>query len=85
MDNNATLNTIMQKSVIMTLEWDKRVNRFLYLGTHTSLLKMYDTTQKKIMQEVSFSKQQFPVVLQIASAPTGKSCEQPQLNPTRMN
>jgi hypothetical protein len=66
-----TLNTIMHKSVVMTVEWDKRVNKFLYLGTHSSHLKMYDTTQKKIVQEVLINKQ-FPVVTCITSSPTGR-------------
>ena len=67
--DNVTLNTVMQKALILSIEWDKRINRLLYFGTQTALIKQYDITQKKIIQEVAFNKQ-FPVITHICSSPS---------------
>jgi len=65
--DNTTLNTLMQKSVIISIEWDKRSHRILYLGTQTALVKLYDITQKRIVQEVAFSKA-YPIVTSICTS-----------------
>jgi hypothetical protein len=57
----------MQKSAILSIEWDKRSNRILYLGTQTALVKLYDITQKRIVQEVAFSKA-YPIVTSICTS-----------------
>ncbi len=42
----------MLKTMILTIEWDKRNNKILYFGTHNAMVKVYDVVQKKIIQEV---------------------------------
>jgi hypothetical protein len=62
----------MQKSLIHIIEWDKRINKLLYLGTLTSNMKVYDIHQKKIIQELTFNKS-YPIITNIySSASNGK-------------
>ena len=57
----------MQKTIILTIEWDKRNNKILYFGTQNSIVKVYDVSQKKIVQEVFFNKTH-PVITSINSS-----------------
>ncbi len=57
----------MQKSVIISIEWDKRSNKVLYLGTQTSVVKLYDIIQKRIVQEINLNKI-YPVVTNIITS-----------------
>lgn len=56
----------MQKTMILTIEWDKRNNKILYFGTQNSMVKVYDVVQKKIIQEVLFNKT-YPIITSINS------------------
>ncbi len=38
------------------MDWDKKTNKILYLGTLNSSLKVYDINQKKVIQELEFNK-----------------------------
>jgi hypothetical protein len=56
-----TVSTIMQKSTILTLEWDKRFNNILYIGTKSNSVKLYDVYQKRIIQDLAFNKM-YPLI-----------------------
>ncbi len=51
----------MQKASIITIEWDKRIKNILYIGTKSSIIKLYDSNQKKIVQDLSFNKM-YPLI-----------------------
>ncbi|KAI9270113.1 WD40-repeat-containing domain protein [Helicostylum pulchrum] len=42
---------IKNSSSILSLEWDARSDRFLYLGTDTGLIRVYNVESKSIVQE----------------------------------
>ena len=52
----STVSTIMQKSPILTIEWDKRFNNIMYIGTKSNSIKLYDVYQKRIIQDLTFNK-----------------------------
>lgn len=47
----------MLKGTFMSVEWDKKSNKLVYLGTNKpAVIKVYDLNQKKIIQELEVSK-----------------------------
>ena len=57
----------MQKSSILCIEWVKRTNKILYLGTQAGIVKVYDANLKKVIQEVPLTKH-LPIVTNISSS-----------------
>lgn len=51
------MNTIMLKAAVISVEWDKKNNKILYLGTmNSSLVKVYDINLKKVIQDLELNK-----------------------------
>jgi hypothetical protein len=51
------MNTIMLKAAVVSVEWDKKNNKILYLGTmNSSLVKVYDINLKKVIQDLELNK-----------------------------
>ena len=61
-----TYNTIVQKSIILSVEWDKRHNGVLLIGNDMSTVKEYNVNEMKITQELIINKS-YPCVNQICS------------------
>ena len=61
-----TINTLMQKSSVLSIEWDVRNYNILYIGTRSHCVKVYDVQQKKIMQELAINKN-FPLTTLVRS------------------
>ena len=59
----------MQKSSILTIEWDKRFANILYIGTKSYSVKTYDIYQKRIIQDLAFNKM-YPFVTSINTLDT---------------
>ena len=59
----------MQKSSILSMEWDKRNSKILYMGSKSASIKLYDVGEKKVIQEVLMNKL-YPRVVQICSFST---------------
>jgi len=63
------MNTIMLKAAVISVEWDKKTNKILYLGTmNSSILKVYDVNLKKAIQDLELNKS-FSHVTHICSLP----------------
>lgn len=67
-ETTETISTLIQKSTIISMEWDKRNSNILYFGNNQSSLKSYDINEKKILQELIINRQ-YPYVNQICSLP----------------
>lgn len=47
----------MLKAAVVSVEWDKKNNKILYLGTmNSSLVKVYDISLKKVIQDLELNK-----------------------------
>ncbi len=55
-DRGNSLNILILRSNVISMDWDKKTNKILYLGTLNSSLKVYDINQKKVIQELEFNK-----------------------------
>lgn len=55
-DRGNSLNILILRSNVISMDWDKKTNKILYLGTSNSSLKVYDINQKKVIQELEFNK-----------------------------
>ena len=48
----------MLKAAVISVEWDKKNNKILYLGTmNSSLVKVYDINLKKVIQDLELNKE----------------------------
>lgn len=73
----------MQKSFVLCIEWDKRFNHILYIGTKTCSVKLYDIHQKRIVQELTFNKL-YPLITHINPlVSTGKDLRYLDVNKTK--
>ena len=61
-----TSNTLVQKSTIVSIEWDKQNSVVLYFGNNLSTIKKYNINEQKITQELMINRL-FPNVNQICS------------------
>ncbi|KAI9361489.1 WD40-repeat-containing domain protein [Pilaira anomala] len=55
-------------SNVLSLEWDARSDRFLYLGTDTGLIRVYNVDSKSIVQEFIMDDN-YPWINHISSSP----------------
>ncbi|KAI8349228.1 WD40-repeat-containing domain protein [Choanephora cucurbitarum] len=55
-------------SNVLSLEWDARSDRFLYMGTDTGLIRVYNVDSKSITQEFVMDEA-YPWVTQLSSSP----------------
>ncbi|KAG1456269.1 hypothetical protein G6F46_001374 [Rhizopus delemar] len=53
---------------VLSLEWDARSDKFLYLGTDTGLIRVYNVESKSIVQEFLMDES-YPWINQISSSP----------------
>ena len=75
-----TITTLMQRSMILSLEWDKRNSNLAYFGTNSGVVKVYDNNLKRFIQELTLNKI-FPHVTNICSSPySGKISSNLNLN-----
>jgi hypothetical protein len=44
-DRGNSLNILILRSNVISMDWDKKTNKILYLGTLNSSLKVYDINQ----------------------------------------
>ncbi|XP_014667934.1 PREDICTED: WD repeat-containing protein 91-like isoform X2 [Priapulus caudatus] len=68
----STVVVVMTKSPLQTLEWSGKMDRYLLLGSRMGTVRMFDTVEKKNLNEIIVD-QSFPRVLSIASSPSGAS------------
>ncbi|CAO3647731.1 unnamed protein product [Mucor hiemalis] len=59
---------IKNSANVLSLEWDARSDRFLYLGTDTGLIRVYNVDSKAIIQEFIMDDA-YPWVNQLSSSP----------------
>ncbi|CAO3617846.1 unnamed protein product [Cunninghamella echinulata] len=55
-------------SNILSLEWDARSDRFLFLGTDTGTIRVYNTDNRNLVQEFN-TTDKYPWVTQLSSSP----------------
>ncbi|KAG1176005.1 hypothetical protein G6F70_008969 [Rhizopus microsporus] len=55
-------------SNVLSLEWDARSDKFLYLGTDTGLIRVYNVESKAVVQEFLMDES-YPWINQISSSP----------------
>ncbi|KAI8091447.1 uncharacterized protein B0P05DRAFT_265373 [Gilbertella persicaria] len=55
-------------SNVLSLEWDARSDRFIYMGTDTGLIRVYNVESKSIVQEFIMNEA-YPWVNQLSSSP----------------
>ncbi|XP_015911226.1 WD repeat-containing protein 91 [Parasteatoda tepidariorum] len=48
----STLSTIMSKTSVLSLEWDKKRERLLLYGGTTGTLRIYDSKERRVMKEL---------------------------------
>ncbi|KAI8099668.1 WD40-repeat-containing domain protein [Halteromyces radiatus] len=55
-------------SSILSLEWDARSDRFLFLGTNSGNIRVYNTENRSVVQEFSMTEK-YPWITQLSSNP----------------
>lgn len=60
------VDTLIQKSPILSMEWDCKTTNILYLGSEAALVRVYDAQEKKFTQMLEVNKA-YPRITQICS------------------
>ncbi|GFY72982.1 WD repeat-containing protein 91 [Trichonephila inaurata madagascariensis] len=48
----STLSTIMSKTSVLSLDWDRKRERLLLYGGTTGIVRMYDTKERRVVKEI---------------------------------
>jgi len=62
----SVVSTLIQKSPILSMEWDAKNHNILYLGSEAAVVRVYDAQEKKFIQALEVNKA-YPRVTQICS------------------
>ncbi|GIY77504.1 WD repeat-containing protein 91 [Caerostris extrusa] len=49
----STLSTIMSKTSVLSLDWDRKRERLLLYGGTTGVVRLYDTKERRVLKEIS--------------------------------